>query len=122
MEITIHYSTKTGTIKQAFNRMFPYLKIEFIKAVAENAGLVPGRNMVLHNRYLGEINESLKQGSISIHGDHRASSIEQLFQQNFGLPILVFRKQKKQWVSAQAEELTLFQQNEKGKESCVHFS
>ena len=122
MKITVHYSTKTGTIKQAFNKMFPYLKIEFIKTHSENVEIGRWNDIVLHNRYLGEINERLKQGSISINGDYKVSSVEQLFQQNFGLPILVFRKQKKQWVSAKTDELTLAQQNEIGKESCIHFS
>src|SRR3954471_1858919 len=118
MKITVHYSTKTGTIKQAFNKMFPYLKIEFIKAVAANGEAISLVDLVLHNRYLGEINGYLKQGSININGDYNAASVEQLFHQNFGLPVIVFRKEKKQWVTAKASELTLSQQNEIGKESC----
>lgn len=119
MKITVHYSTKTGTIKQAFNRMFPFLKIEFIKTQPENAETGGWKDFILHNRYLGEINECLKQGSIHIHGDYRASSVEELFQQNFGLPIQVFRKQKKEWIPAKTDALTLTEQNEQGKESCI---
>ncbi|MFT3908046.1 MAG: hypothetical protein QM737_01360 [Ferruginibacter sp.] len=119
MKITVHYSTKTGTIKQAFNKMFPYLKIEFITAALGNFGSVTGKDVILHNRYLGEINDCIKQGSISIHGDYKAAFVEQLFRQSFGLRIMVFRKQKKQWIPVKADDLTLSQQNEKGKESCI---
>ena len=119
MKITVHYSTKTGTIKQAFNKMFPFLKIEFIKSNSENDDTGRWKDSFLHNRYLGEINEQLKQGSISINGDYKASSIKQLFQQNFGLPVEVFRKEKKNWIGTATDELTLFQQNEKAKEICA---
>lgn len=120
MKITVHYSTKTGTIKQAFNKMFPYLKIEFFKTTYAKARATSWTDMALHNRYVGEINGRLKQGSISISGDHKVASVEQLFQQNFGLPVLVFRKQKNTWIeTTSSDELTLSEQNEMGKESCT---
>ena len=122
MQITAHYSTKTGTIKQAFSRMFPYLKIEFIKEVTDHAGSAVNTSMILHNRYLGEINERLKTGTIEISDDYKASNVEELFKKNFGLPIQVFRKEKKRWVPAVAEEFTLAEENEIGKESCIVLS
>jgi hypothetical protein len=99
--------------------MFPFLKIEFFKTAAARVEAKSWMDVVLHNRYAGEINEYLKQGSININGDHNVSSVEQLFQHNFGLPVQVFRKQKKLWVGAnETHELTLNEQNEIGKESC----
>ncbi len=120
MKITVHYSTKTGTIKKAFNKMFPFLKIEFLKAAQANQEVPSWMDAILHNRYVGEINESLKQGSIRINGNYKVASVEQLFQQNFGLPVHVFRKQKKEWIeTAETGDLTLSEQNEQGKESCI---
>ncbi|MEO6669261.1 MAG: hypothetical protein ABIN36_07275 [Ferruginibacter sp.] len=115
MEITAHYSTKTGTIKQAFNRMFPYLKIEFIKTLTGNQPFPSDRDLILHNRYLGEINERLTTGTIEISGDCKASNLERLFLENFGLAIRVLKKEKKQWIPAATEGLSLIQQNEEAK-------
>ena len=122
MQITAHYSTKTGTIKQAFSRMFPFLKIEFIKVVTDHAGFDVNTSMILHNLYLGEINERLKTGTIDINDDYKASNVEELFKKKFGLPIQVFRKEKKQWILAVADEFTLAEENEMGKESCIVMS
>ncbi|MEO8770602.1 MAG: hypothetical protein ABI402_10970 [Ferruginibacter sp.] len=120
MKIAVHYSTKTGTIKKAFSKKFPYLKIEFLRSANVKAEPESWMNMVLHNRYVGEINKGLKEGFIDIAEDHKVASIEQLFQQNFGLPVLVLVRQKKSWIKVnEPGELTLSQQNEKGKESCL---
>jgi len=118
MEITMHYSTKTGTIKKVFNKLFPYLKLEFLKTVLINEAVSSWSESVLHNRYLGEINHSISQGSITISGEEKAMRVEQLFQQEFGLPVKIFRKNKKAWVTTATDDLTLAEQNEIGKESC----
>ena len=98
--------------------MFPYLKIEFLTTA--NTETVSWMDRIIHNRYVGEINGGLRVGSLSISEDYKGASVEQLFQQDFGLPVLVFRKQKKAWIKTNsADELTLSQQNEIGKESCM---
>lgn len=120
MKITIHYSTKTGTVKQAFNKIFPYLKIEFVKGRIPPEYELQQSNLILHNRFLGEINGDLRNGFILIKNDDKPSWLEQSFHKQFGLPIQVFRKQKKKWILATTtEDLTLHQQNEIARESCT---
>lgn len=120
MKITVHYSTKTGTIKQAFSKIFPYLKIEFVKNETNLNSETKFNNTILHNRFLGEINENLRQGIIQIKSDDKPASLEQSFRQQFGLPIQVYRKQKKQWILAVSPgDLTLYQQNEIAKSTCA---
>ncbi len=120
MQITLHYSTKIGTIKQAFSKNFPYLKIEFIKKPCTEGEANSWSRMVLHNMFVGEINNALKRGSINISGDRKIVAVKQLFEQNFGLPVQIFRKEKKAWIpTTRTEELTLSQQNEQAKKTCA---
>lgn len=119
MKIIVHYSTKTGTVKQAFNKIFPYLKIEFVKTLISQNDQTKTNDTILHNRFLGEINENLRHGFILIKNEDKPSFIEQSFHRQFGLPVQVYRKQKKKWIPAITEDLTLYQQNEIAKESCT---
>jgi hypothetical protein len=113
MKITVHYSTKTGTVKQAFNKIFPYLKIEFIKTDSSEQKMENKFSVnILHNRFLGEINNNIRQAEINIRQDDKANYLEELFYHQFGLPIKVFKKERKHWLPAAIEDLTLSQQNE----------
>jgi len=116
MKLEIKHSKKTGTIKQAFNRTFPFLKIEFF-----NLKHLPGEatainNMIQDDVSLETINPSMKEGWLSIEPEDKVSAVEQIFQHNFGLPVQVFRKQKNVWIeTTHTDHLSLAEQNEKGK-------
>jgi len=118
MKIKISYSEKTGKIRNTFNSKFPFLKIEFF-----NTSHAPGQptsknNLVSENILLGEINPLIKEGTIMIGPDEKVATIEQTFQEEFGLPVQVFRKQKNVWIeTTKTDQLTLAQQNEKGKQA-----
>ena len=75
-------------------------------------------DMVKDNHTLGEINSNLMKGSITIHPNDTVAFIEQSFQQKFGLPIQIFRKQKDAWIeTTKTDQLTLAIQNQKGLEA-----
>lgn len=102
--------------------MFPYLKMEFYKKPFIGEQTISGIDLALHNMFVGEINESLNEGYINICENDSVETVEKLFHQKFGLPVQVFRKQKKIWVAAiKTEKLTLSQENEKGEESCIYY-
>lgn len=120
MKINITYSQKTRVIKQSFNKMFPYLKIEFFNTPHLPGHTTSGDELVQDNKSLGDINKDLKEGFILIRPEDKVSTIEQTFQQEFGLPIQIFRKQNNVWIeTTRTDQLTLAEQNIKGKEATV---
>ncbi|MBS1732885.1 MAG: hypothetical protein JST02_06275 [Bacteroidetes bacterium] len=118
MKFEITYGTHTGTLKDAFNRKFPFLRIEFFNKPHEAGEATPELNRVHDNVMLGNITGALKEGFIHISADDTVAALEHNFQEQFGLPVQVFRKQKNVWIeTTRTDSLTLGEQNEKGKEA-----
>jgi hypothetical protein len=117
MKIKIDYATKTGTIKNAFNKMFPYLKIEFFTRPHAPGEATPLNNMVKENIPVGELNRFMKETTIHISENDHVAAVEQHFQQDLGLSVQIFRKHKEVWIeTTKSDQLSLAQQNEKGRE------
>ena len=120
MKLEIQDTIKIREIKDIFNHAFPYLKIEFFTRQHAPGEATSIDNLVHGNQSLGEINSYVKKGSMLIQPDDTVASVEQSFQEKFGLAIQVFRKQKESWIeTTKTDHLTLSQQNEKGKEACM---
>ncbi len=116
MKLEIDYTKKTGTIKQGFNRMFPFLKIEFFNTAHAPGEPTSRDQLIADDTPFGKINGIVKEGSINIHEDDSVAAVEQSFQQKFGLAVQVFRKQNNVWIeTTKTDQLTLAEQNEKGK-------
>lgn len=116
MKLEINYAQKTGTIKQALSKMFPFLKIEFFNTEHAPDEPTSKDHLVHDNMVIGEINGIVKEGSITIHPNDIVAVVEQSFQQKFGLAVQVFRKQNNVWIeTTKTDQLTLAEQNEKGK-------
>jgi len=120
MKIEITNNTKAHTVKDAFNKAYPFLKIEFVSAKHSAGEASTITELIREDALLGEINSELKRGSIFISPKDTVAFIEQTFQQKFGLPIQVFRKQKNAWIeTTQTDQQSLTWQNEKGKEASI---
>lgn len=121
MKLKISYSEKTGKIRRTFNDKFPFLKIEFFNTAHAPGQPTSRNNLVSENIFLGDINPFIKEGTITIAPEEKVAAIEQAFQKNFGLPVQVFRKQNNVWIeTTKTDQLTLAEQNEKGKQASVH--
>jgi hypothetical protein len=115
MKIQISYLQKTGTIKEAFNKAFPFLKIEFFNVPHKNGEPTPVKNMVADHVYLEELNPLVEDGLLTIKPKDTVMAVEKSFQE-FGLPIQVFRKQKDVWIeTTKTDNRSLSEQNEMGK-------
>ncbi len=116
MKIEISHSKKIQKVKIEFNNVFPFLKIEFF-----NTSHAPGEpssknDMINDNRIFGDIKGLIKEGNIVLDPEDKISTVEELFQQQFGLAVQIFRKQKEVWIeTTKTDHLTLAVQNEKGK-------
>lgn len=120
MQLEINHSTKAGSIKESFHNKFPFLKIEFVNKPHFLGEATPGSRVIHDNVTLGNITGTLKEGFITITEDDSVATIEQTFQEQFGLPVQVFRKHKDVWIETTAtDSFTLARENEIGKEASM---
>ncbi len=118
MKIEISRLNKIEKIKSVFNNIFPFLKIEFFNTPHAPGEPSSKNDMIDDHMKFGDIKGLIKEGIISIDHDENISTVEQIFQQQFGLTVQIFRKQKEVWIeTTKTVNLTLAEQNEKGKMS-----
>ncbi len=108
-------ANKLSLIKKEFNSAFPYLKLEFFK---ERHDLNKGnhRNQLIKEDLLLK---PLKTNTSNIEVDENmpVSTLEELFNQLYGVSVQVFRKSGKIWLETTVtDDWTLKKQNEEGKE------
>lgn len=101
------------TVKDEFNQLFPFLKVEFFnKGHEENQGntindLLKDESLKLEE--LGTINDVFE---VSLHGNKKVSTLEHEFEA-FGINVQVFRKSGDVWLqTTTTDHLTLQEQNE----------
>lgn len=120
MKISINYLNKVQTIKNRFNKVFPFLKLEFSTRRHKAGGATPKHALVNGKMILGEINGVMKEGIISIEPGDTVKKLEQTLQKKFGLSAQVFRKQKEVWIeTTRTDNLTLDEQNQKGRDAAL---
>jgi hypothetical protein len=118
MKILLHSERTIKEVKEEFNTVYPFLKIEFFskmpkpgEASREVEELDPSAELI-------EITGALKEGIIDINPTDTVKEVEQKFQQQYGLPVQIFRKQKGVWhETAVTDDLTLQEQNTWGREA-----
>jgi hypothetical protein len=118
MELVLTYQETVKDIKKQFSSLFPYLKLEcFTEPHVAGQGS-PYRKMVPQSTQLGEIDGILREGELALKPDTTVKELELAFQQGFGLPVQVFRKQKEVWIeTTRTDNLTLAEQNQMGREA-----
>src|SRR5687767_10421608 len=112
MELVLSFQETVKDVKKQFNNAFPYLKLEFFTephVIGQGSHLL---KMVPQSTLLCEISGILCDGEITIDPESTVKELEQTFQQKFGLPVQVFRKQKDIWLETTSTDyLTLKEQN-----------
>lgn len=113
--MTINDNRKIFAIKEEFNTVFPYLKLEFFSKPAKIAG-ISSIKLVKHNSTtLGECRTIHNVGSITITGQMTVADLEQNFSDVYGLGIQIFRKSGKVWLETTVTDgWTLEEQNRQG--------
>ena len=104
-------------VQKQFNEVFPFLKIEFFKEKHHKGIGTEKKNMYVNkNEYLFIIAHQDKSGQIQLGGNLTVQKLEELFENNFGLHVQIFRKSGKIWLETSTTDgWTLEQQNEEGK-------
>lgn len=117
MEIIISDEMKIKEVQEKFNEHFPFLKLEFYKNDHDEGEGSPKRDILNSDFTLKEAGKDGDQGEISIHGNQKVSTLEDAFQETFGLNVQVFRKSGELWLqTTTTDSWTLSEQNREGEE------
>jgi len=102
-------------IQKEFKSQFPHLKIEFYLHRHDPGEGSQRRDQIATSVTIGEINPDLSEGTINLTPDTTVADLENIFYQNFGLNIQVFRRSGMLWLQTSAtDSWTLSTQEAKG--------
>ena len=119
MKLEITNLRSINELQQDFNRVYPFLKIEFYKANQDNDNLYKKLSKRQHLVSSLRIKNAglTKDGTIEINDSMTVGQLENIFRFEFGLAAQVSRKSGILWLeTTMTDNWTLQQQNEHGKE------
>jgi hypothetical protein len=117
MILKIDNSKKIAGVKDEFNNLFPYLKLEFFRHGHEVYKANPKMDMLNPELSLKAIRKKENEGEILINENMSVADLESLFREVFGISAQVFRKSGKSWLETSVtDDWTLKRQNDEGKE------
>ena len=105
-------------LQQTFNNKFPYLKIEFYQKPHSSEKGSPKDEKLDGSLTIALARTKHNTGDLSIHGKQKISTLEQAFQDQYGLSVQVFRKSANLWLqTTKTDHWTLTEANQKGEHS-----
>jgi hypothetical protein len=117
MTLMIDDTKNISAIKQEFNTIFPYLKLEFFKHAHKVHHGNPKRDMLNANLTLKKIRDKHTTSKLVVKENMKVSELETAFQTLFGISAQVFRKSAGSWIETSVtDDWTLKQQNDEGKD------
>lgn len=121
MHLHITPNRLISEVQKEFNRLFPFLKIEFFSSKSFTKGDYSAKHLLPQNRRVGDGQAFTKGGNIEITEEMRVNELERLFKDQFSLAVQVFRKSGNLWLeTTMTDNWTLQQQNNHGKEISTH--
>lgn len=106
---------KLVDIQREFNEKFPFLKLEFYTQPYEAGVGSPNKVLLPALSKIGEVRQVHNTGDLGINGHLKVKSLEQLFQEQYGLNVQVFRRSGELWLqTTSTDDWTLSEQNQKG--------
>ncbi len=115
--IKITDNKKISFVQEEFNKLFPFLKLEFFIHKHNPRQGSYKKDMLNTDLTLKQCRKNHKEGDIILKENMRVEELEKLFQDAFGLSAQVFRKSGRSWIETTVtDDWTLKQQNDEGKE------
>ena len=112
----INNSKQLNELQKEFNQVFPYLKIEFFSKPHEEGNGSNEADILDSKLTVGEVRNNDTDGFIPVDGEIPVGIFENLFKDNFGLYVQVYRKSHGKWLQTWVTDLwTLEEQNNRGK-------
>jgi len=119
MKIQVSAEEKIGALQDAFHALFPYLKLVFFTRPHDAYEGSPARYILNEpDQTLGASMKKQREGVLYLEPEMPTWQVERLFREEFGLNVQVFRQSGDLWLETSVtDDLTLEQQNAKGKAS-----
>jgi hypothetical protein len=115
MEIKVTDTNNIQNFKEAFNKAFPYLKIEFYKKSAQAIHTSSSKQPVLNTKTFAEYRVVPNEDSIVITSSTTVTELEKSFIKFYGLSTQVLRKSGNIWLGTTVtDNWTLEEQNKQG--------
>ncbi len=116
MNLIVDDSYTLFSVQQEFNRLFPYLKINFYTATSRATGVAQWKILEASNITLGEFLIADGEDDIVITPDTTVSDLERKFNTDYKLMAQVYRSSGRMWLATNAtDSWTLEEQNKQGK-------
>ncbi len=110
-------------LQKAFNRQYPFLKLEFIRDKINKSNRQLKPVLIAPSEMISHVLDKKVTGKIEFNSDTTVNELEQKFLNDYGLYVQVFRKSGNVWlVTTSTDDWTLGQQNEEGKSLAMHFN
>ena len=107
-------------LQEKFNECFPYLHLGFFRTKHKRQEVSEANSPIQPNTLVGSIIKKQKSRLLEIKSWYKTGEVEQIFKENFGLNVRIFRLQDEHWVpTSNTDELTLQQQNDLA-QSSIH--
>lgn len=117
MKIAINDNRKIFAIQEEFNRLFPYLKLEFFSKPHQAFGASSKKLIKKNSKSIKDCRTIHVQGEITITPSMTVNELEQRFASVYGLSIQVFRKSGKSWLETTVTDgWTLEEQDNQGRD------
>ncbi|MFM2225418.1 MAG: hypothetical protein RJA07_1620 [Bacteroidota bacterium] len=115
MKIVINDSRKIYAIQKEFSNEFPFLKIQFFAKSNTKTGKSSAKTIKHSSKELAQCRTQHTIGEIEIVPEMSVNSLEQNFQDIFGLHVEVLRKSGKAWLETSVTgNWSLMEQNAEG--------
>jgi hypothetical protein len=113
MKIQVSSGMTIAALQQAFSECFPNLALAFFSKPHEIFQSSPVKYLLTEsNTPLERIEKHPHNGTVEVFADMTVADLEQLFEQEFGLHVQVFRKSGNTWQETTlSDQLTLGTQN-----------
>lgn len=117
MELIINDHRKIVAIQEEFNKLFPYLKLEFFSKPHVKGGGTSKKFIKHNSKTLEECRTLHNSGGITVVPGMTVAELEQNFGNVYGLGVQVFRKSGRSWLETTVtDNWTLEEQNRQGEE------
>lgn len=115
MKITINDQQTIAQVRESFNKLFPFLKLEFFSKRHASEQPSPLKFLIKKNVTLKECRTIHNSGEITVTPDMKVNELEQLLWDQYGLGVQVFRKSGVIWLETVLTDIwTLAEQNAEG--------
>jgi hypothetical protein len=122
MNLIITPSTSLASIQAKFNKMFPYLKLEFYQPIEIKGNKNENRYLYHKSTRLFEIIDLKGIKVLNISEFSTINAIKELFSSQLKLEINIFRKSRNGWLNTEkTNEWSLKRQNLVGEEISTSF-